>query len=190
MKLLTRALAIGALVLLCVGCAKKLRTLEEIEADKRDIPALYLTETTHKEVTAPAGLGLHIDSATGEICYQPFECTNPSCPGRSADGKPVLFVHRDVLVSAGPDGKFIYEQIPAGIAPEKYIESKGGHPFATCPKCLEKRQVEGESDAERKQYQAWVRPYVSPETEKRRAELEAEYQEAYQALQKKRRGES
>ena len=79
--------------------------------------------------------------------------------------------------------------LPDGVDPIKYIESKGGHAMPTCPKCLEKRNRQSESEAERKQYEAWVRPYVSPETEKRRAELEAEYQEAYQALQKKRRGE-
>ena len=190
MKFLTPAPFAGALLLLFVGCAKQYRTLEAIEADKRDIPALYLTEKTNKEVMAPAGLGLHVDKATGELCYQPHECTNPDCPGRSADGKPMLFVHRNVLVSLGADGQFVYEQVPAGNEPAKYIESKGGHLLPTCPKCLEQRNLAGETEAQRKQYQSWVRPFVSPETEKRRAELEAEYQEAYQALQKKRSGES
>ncbi len=188
-----RHLVIGsALLWLLVGgmgCTK-LRTLEEIEADKREIPAVYMTEKTNTEVIAPAGLGLHIDPATKEICYQPHECTNPNCPGRGADGKLFRFVHRNVLVSAGADGNFVYEQIPHGADPGKYIESKGGRVMPTCPQCLEKRNLKSESEAERAQYNAWVRSYVSPETEKRRAELEAEYQEAYKALQKKRRGET
>jgi hypothetical protein len=187
--MVSRPLALSLLVVaFAVGCAKT-RTLEEIEADKRDVPGLYLTEKTNQEVIAPAGLGLHVDAATGEICYQPHECVNPDCPGRPADGKPNLFVHRNVLVSLGPDGKFVYEQVPAGVDPVKHIESKGGHAFPTCPHCLKHRDLAGETDAQRKQYQAWVRPYVLPESEKRREELETEYQAAYQALQKKRRGE-
>lgn len=190
MKFLPRLLLASSLLLLTVGCAKKLRTLEEIEADKRDIPALYITEKTNKEIMAPAGLGLHVDAASGELCYQPHECTNPNCPGRSTDGKPVLFVHRVVLVSVGADGNIVYAQIPPGMTTAEFIASKGGDEFPTCPKCREKRNLSRETEKQRNQYRAWVRPYVSPETEKRRTELEAEYQEAYQAIQKKRRGES
>lgn len=181
---------VGVLVLLALAGCQKMRTLEEIEAEKRELPGIYFTEKTNKEIRAPEAKGLHIDPQTKEICYQPFECTNPDCPGRSPDGKGFIFIHRLAEVSVGPDGQIAYEQPPAGMTYAEFAKSKGTHDRAMCPKCLAQRNLQSETDEQRAQYSAWLRPYVLPETAKRRAELEAEYQEAYQALQKKRRGES
>lgn len=170
------------------GCAKKHRPLEEIEAQKRDLPTLYLTEKTSKRVMAPSSTGLHVDTATGELCYQPFECINPDCPGRTAEENH-LFVHRDVLVSVGPAGEIVYGSPPEGVDYKTYVESRGGHMTPTCPKCLEKRNLASETDAQRQQYQAWVRPYELPATVQSRAELEEEYQAAFAAREKLRQGE-
>ncbi len=169
------------------GCAKKHRPLDAIEAEKRDLPALYLTEKSLKHVTAPVSVGMHVDKATGELCYQPFECTNPDCPGRTPEGN-FLFVHRDVSLSVGPDGEIIYGSPPEGVDYKTYVESRGGHMTPTCPKCLEKRNLATETDAQRQQYQAWVRPYELPATVQRRAELEEEYQAAFAAREKLRKG--
>ena len=179
------------LVALCfvlpAGCAKRHRPLEEIEADKRDLPTLYLTENSLKRVMAPAGVGIHVDKATGEICYQPYECTNPACPGRIGDDN-FLFVHRDVLLTVGADKEIIYGEPPAAGDYAEFVKSKGGHMYPTCPKCLEKRNVDAESDEQEKQYRDWVKGYELPETIERREELEAEYQAAFEAREKIRKG--
>ncbi len=183
---------LGCLVLVTIfciaGCAKP-RTMEEIDAERRDLPALYLTEKSLKHVEAASSAGLFVDEATGEICYPAYECANPDCPGLSADGKRHLFIHRDVLVSVGAGGEFKWEPIPAGQDPLEYIRSKGGHKSPTCDKCLENRNLESESDEEEQQYGQWAQPYELPETAKRREELDAEHQEAYEAREALRQGE-
>lgn len=183
------AACVALALLLSAGGCKKPRTLEQIEAEQRALPALYLTEKTLKEVRAPADKGAFVDEETGEICYRAYECTREDCPGRSADGKPYLFIHRDVLMSVGDDGKFVWEQIPAGKDPQQYIRSKGGQMAPTCPKCLEKRDLDNESDEQKQEYLQSVRLYELPEIAKRREELEAEYQEAFKAREALRHGE-
>ena len=182
-----------AVVCLCLffsvlGCAKRHRPLAAIDAEKRELPVLYLTEETQKRVMGTAAQGIHVDEATGEICSQPFECLNPDCPGRTEEGN-FLFVHRDVLLSVGPDKEIIYGTVPEGRNYKEYIESKGGHMYATCPKCLEKRDLKGESEETRQKYKEWVQAYELPETVQRRAELEAEYQAAFEARERVRAGE-
>jgi hypothetical protein len=181
-----RLVVCTALALAHCGCARQ-RTLEEIEADQRTLPTLYLTEKSNKQIVAPANRGLFVDEATGEICYQPFECLHPQCPGKSGD-KPVLFVHRDVLVSLGPDRKFVYQPVPADVDFEEFIRSKGGQPVPTCPHCLKNRKLESETPEEKLAYQKSVRPYEMPETTKRREELKQEHQQAYESLKKRRQG--
>lgn len=169
------------------GCSEP-RTLEEIEAEMRTLPTLYLTEESRQRVTAPATKGMHVHEETGEIAYQPYECLNPNCPGRTPEGN-YLFVHRNVLVTLDEEGNFVYGTVPEGADYTEYVESKGGFVQPTCPKCLELRDRETENEEEKKQYQEWVRPYELPETVKRRQQLEKEHEEAHARLEKKRRGE-
>ena len=175
-------------VLVCsTGCAKKHRALEEISAEKSDLPTLYLTENSLKRVMAPASVGVHVDEETGEICYQPYECTNPSCPGKKGE-ENFLFVHRDVLLSVGPNNEIIYGTPPVGVEYAEFIKSKGGYVGPTCPKCFETRNLESETDEQRQQYQDWVQGYELPETVQRRKELDEEYQAAFEHREKVRQG--
>ena len=179
----------GSLFLVGVtGCSQP-RSLEEIEADQRALPVLYLTETSLSEVQATADAGLFVDEATGELCYRAYECQNPACPGHSADGKPYLFIHRDVLASVDSSGEITWDQVPAGQEPRAYIRSLGGYLAPTCPKCVELRDLDSESDEERQKYQAWAKLHEIEETAIRRAELEAEYQTAFEARERLRAGE-
>ena len=63
------ALALCALL----GCQKKPRSLRQIEAEIRELPALYLTAETGKEVLAPIDEGVFIDEETGELIEFPSE---------------------------------------------------------------------------------------------------------------------
>lgn len=175
-------------LIVCVagGCAKE-RTLEQIEADQSSLQTLYLTEKTNKQVLATANKGLFVDEATGEICYQPYECTRPDCPGKTA-GNPVLFVHRDVFVSLGPDKKFIYELPPAGVPYDEAVRARGGQPGPTCPHCLKTRQLNSETPEQKAEFQKWIRAYELPETIQRRKELQEEHTRAFEALKKRRQG--
>jgi len=176
------------LITFTAGCEKKHRPLEEIEEEKRNLPTLYLTHPSRKRVIAPSSRGVHVDEATGEIAYQPYECTNPDCPGRTPEGN-YQFVHPDVLLSVGPSGEIVYGSVPQGVDYEAYVKSKGGHMTPTCPKCLEIRDLKNETDEQRKQYQNWVQSYQLPDTIERREELEKEYQAAFEARQRRRQGE-
>ena len=181
-------IGVALLFSFCTGCSKT-RTLEEIEAEQRALPVLYLTEESMSEVQAPADAGLFIDEATGELCYRAYECQNPDCPGGSGDGKTYLFIHRDVLASVDSTGEITWEQIPAGQNPQDYIRSQGGYLQPTCPKCAETRDFDSESEEDRRKYQNWAKLYELPEVAKRRAELEEEYQAAFESRQNVREGE-
>lgn len=171
-----------------VGCSQKTRPLREIEDEKAQLPLLYISHPSGVHVMDKAGRGIFVDPGSNEICYQPHECLNPNCPGRTADGQPFLFVHHNPLVAVGADGEIEYELPPDGVDPDKYVESKGGRAFPTCPECLKQRDLKSESAETAQQYRDWVQPHVPAETIKRRQELEEEYQRAYDALQERRRG--
>lgn len=183
------ALLIGSVLLVGIAGCSQPRSLEEIEADQRALPVLYLTESSLSEVQATADAGLFIDETTGELSYRAYECQNPDCPGRSADGKPYLFIHRDVLASVDANGEITWGQVPTGQQPQEYIRSLGGYLAPTCPKCVELRDLDSESNEDRQKYQAWAKLHEIEETAIRRAELEAEYQTAFEARERVRAGE-
>ena len=182
------ALLIGMLPLMTIiGCSKS-RTLEEIEAEQRALPVLYLTEKTLSEVRAPADAGLFADDQTGELCYRAYECRNPDCPGRSEEGRPYLFIHRDVLASVDASGEVTWSAIPAGENPQEYIRALGGYMTPTCPKCVVSRDLDSESTEDRQRYQNWCKLHELEETAALRAELEAEYAKAFEARERVREG--
>ena len=175
-------------VTLSLGCAKP-RTLEEIEADQRALPVLYLTEETGNRVEASADAGLFVEEETGELAYRAYECQNPDCPGRAGDDQPHLFIHRDVLAKIDANGEVVWEPVPAGQNPQEYIRTQGGFLEPTCPKCAEQRNLETESEEDRQKYRDWVKLHELPKTAARRAELEEEYQAAFEARERVRQGE-
>jgi len=165
---------IGCMAL--AGCGKD-RSLHEIEKEKRSLDALYLTAETGKEITAPATKGVFVDEETGELCFPAYMCANPDCPGKKSGDRPFLFIHRDVLLRAGPGGKVVCDEIPPGKDPVEFIKSRGGFLAPTCPACWKVRKARSETPAQKQQFIDWARPYTFPETAKRVEELEQEYQQ-------------
>jgi len=170
------AVLIGCLLL--TGCSKP-RTIEDVEEEMRSLPATYLTAETGKEISAPSNKGVFVDEETGELCFPAYMCTNPDCPGEKQGDRPFLFIHRRMLLEAGPNGEVIYNEIPEGKDPTKYITSRGGFMNPTCPACYKKRNPDSESAAEKQKYIKWAKPYEAPEVVQRRAELEEEFQALY-----------
>jgi hypothetical protein len=93
-------------------------------------------------------------------------CHNPDCPARGPAGEPHLFIYPLPGFYAEPDGSVGYD--PSRKAQPK-AESGG-----LCPECLKGRDPNRLAQDERQQLINWVKPYVLPETEERRKELEAE----------------
>ena len=169
---------IGCAVL--VGCGGD-RSLEDIKKEKRSLDVLYLTAETGKEVVSPSNRGVFVDEETGELCFPAYVCLNPDCPGEKKADRPFLFIHRDVLLRAGPDGELVWDEIPAGKDPMAHIKSLGGFLNPTCPACWKIRKPQSETPAQKQQYINWAQPYNSPETAKRLEELEQEYQRRAEA---------
>ena len=148
-------------VLLLVGCGKP-RTRDDIFQERVNLPKLYLTGDTSKEVVDSGSKGIFVDPESGEICFEAKECHNPDCPGLSG-GKKYLFIDADPTVVITPDGKI-------GADPSKMDPNAIGG----CPKCLEKRTPASETPEQKQQYIKWSQPHVLPETAKRLEELDAE----------------
>ena len=153
-------------------------TLEEMYEEERQLPTLFLTAESGTEVLAPGDSGVFVDEATGELCWPALACENPACPARTSDDGPYLFIAPDKAVIINPDGTIGYDRAQAGEIDNYY---------GNCPKCLEIRSLESESDEDRLRYSKFVQPHVLPETAQRREELaearkkrEAELQERMQ----------
>ncbi|MBM4021848.1 MAG: hypothetical protein FJ284_06365 [Planctomycetes bacterium] len=162
--------------LLMTGCSSE-RSLSDIERESRSLDVLYLTADTGKQVRAPASAGVFVDRGTGELCFPAYECRNPACPGRQGGDRPFLFMHRDVMLKAGPDGEVVRDDMPAGRDPAEVIRSRGGFPDPTCPACWAARRGGGEATAEAKQFLECSQPHVLPESARRRTQLEEEYRQ-------------
>jgi hypothetical protein len=158
-----------------VGCGEE-RSLEDIEKEKRSLDVLYMTTETGKEIVAPNDKGVFVDEKTGELCFPAYVCMNPDCPGEKKGDRPFVFIHNDVLLKPGPDGKPVRNEIPPGKDPVTHIKSLGGFLNPTCTACWKIRKPRTETPAQRQQYIEWAQPYNSPETAKRLVELEEEYQ--------------
>ena len=138
------------------------------------------TAETGKEITAPINKGVFVDEETGELAFPAYGCQNPDCPGEKKNGRPFLFIHRDVLIEGVDDqGNAIYGEIPAGQDSLEFIRSRGGFLNPTCPACFKNRTPGSETEAQKQQYMQWAQPYAPPKTAKQDAALEAEYQRDY-----------
>ena len=145
------------------GCSSKPaeRTTREVTAERAKLQGLFMT-AGGKRREAAIDSPPSVDPQTKEIYWPALECTNPDCPGRTKEG-PFLFVHPSPGVIVGADGKI--QSVP--IKPEEYRP-------AECPKCLAIRNQSGESESDKQQYLAFVRPYTLLETEQKKKALEAE----------------
>lgn len=171
------ALLLGAAGCLApAGCSPE-RSISDIEREMRSLDVLYLTAETGKQVRAPASRGVFVDPGSGELCFPAYQCDNPGCPGRAGGDQPFLFIHRDVMLTAGAEGEVIRAEMPAGRDPAQVIRSRGGFPDPTCPACWETRQGGTETAAQSRQFLDWVQPHTLPESARRRKQLEEEYRQ-------------
>jgi len=169
------------------GSKETRRSFRQIDKERRELPALFLTAETHKEVIAPGNQGTFVDEKTGELCWPAYTCENPDCPGEEKNGRPHLFIHSDPLVKVGSDGEILYTEAPAGQPPDEYIVAQGGFLVPTCPACLKNRKLETETDKERQKYLNWVKPYILPKTLKRQKELDEELSRRHADLEERRK---
>lgn len=159
------------------GCkSERPKTIDELYAEERQLPALFLTANTQQRVIVAGDKGVFVDEKTGELCWPAKVCNNPSCPGRSPAGEPFLFIAPDPGVVLKPDGTIGYDR-----SKEKVLDNNYGN----CPECLKVRNLASENDADRKKFADFVQSYVLPETDKRRRELAAERQAHEKALQER-----
>ena len=183
--------AAAYLLWFCVSCGSQPapRSFRQITVQRKQLPALFLTANTRKEVILPADVVCPVvDKETGELCWRAYVCTNPSCSGKGKTswGRPLLFIHPDPLVKVGPDGKAFYEKPPPGKEPFEYLLELGGTTYPTCPECLKIRNPESETREQMMQYAHWVEPYVLPETARRLNELDEEEQRWREQRQKRK----
>lgn len=158
-------MALAAVFFVC-GCSKPApRPSEVLFLERMELPALYLTERTHKRVIAPRSRGAAIDEATGERCWPALMCTAPDCPGRGVDGEPFVFIEPDMGLVEVEKGRFKMDAAAVQAARAR---------VPGCEKCLEKRDPKRETEAERQKYTDYVQPYILPETKQKLAALDAE----------------
>ena len=163
-----------------VGCGGKPppRTLADIERDRANLPALFLTEQSRREVLAPATKGdLIYDSGSGENAWLAYYCENPDCPGKhkGENGRPFLFVWRDPRKHATPDGTIVVDVEPGrDESHAAFMARLGGHLTPTCPECLALRDLKSETPEQSHKYAEWAKAYQLPEAVQRRKELDAE----------------
>ncbi len=166
--LLVTLLACGGVI----GCAESdPPSTEELFQQQMDLPAVYLTSVTGTRIIAPSRDNPFVDPKTGEVAWLAMSCENPDCPGRTAE-EPFLFIAPNMGVRISADGTFTSDPRqgkPFAVAPPNapFLIT----PFG-CPQCMTLRKVGSESAAQKQKYNAWVRPYVLPETAKKMKELD------------------
>ena len=153
------------------------RSRDEIFREKVNLPALYFTADKKQRVVASGEQGNFVDKDTGEICWRAFECRNPKCPGKAANGGLHLFITPDPAVFLKPDGTLGFDEKKANEA--VHSGKVGG-----CPECLKIRNLKSESPATRESYASFVQTHVLPETTKRLKELEEEYKRSVELDEK------
>lgn len=166
-----------ALLTVVAGCSGKVsrpRSRDDIARDRLTVDTLFITKDGQR-VTQPMNpdRAVVVDAASGTLAWPAWQCNNPDCPGREADGTPLLFPCPDPFKSVSPDGTIVTRQanFPAD---QKLFDD-----FATqkCPACLEKRTPASESKQQAQQYKDWCQPHVTRKAAKRIAELDRELQQ-------------
>lgn len=169
---------ITAVMLLAVGgCSGKVarpRSRDDIARDRMTVDTLFITADGQR-LTRPMNPDrvVVVDAAAGTLAWPAWQCNNPDCPGRQADGVPFLFPWPDPFKSVKPDGTIAVRQ------PDMPAERKLFDDFATqkCPACLERRTPATESQEKAQQYKDWCQPHVTPSAAKRVAQLDRELQQ-------------
>lgn len=179
----TNRCAISFLALVCCSaCSKDTapRTVKQIGEARIELPALYITEISKREVIAPSGTGdVLLDSESGEMAFRAWHCTNPDCAAKKPAGeRPSLFIWRDPFYQV-VDGEIAWECV--GDRETETI-ARGGTILPTCPACLTIRDQASESEQQKTQYAQWCTEYVLPKTIQRMKELDQEHQRRIESL--------
>lgn len=130
-----------------------------IDAEQNALNALFIGETTGKEVIAPRNVHYFVVAkATGERCWRAFECTYPDCPGEKTSGRKH---HLFIIVT-----KRLYQE----------------EPTIQCDACLKLRDLAAETLDAKTKWTSYARPFELPETIRRTAELDREQQRLVKKL--------
>ena len=186
---LVAGLPLVGIMLLAMGCGgeTKPRSVEEINAERNDLPALFMTKSG-KQIKAPKSSAVFLDEASGELAWPVYECTNPDCPGRVED-KPHLFIWTDPRFYVSDEGKMESRDFETIQQWREAVAEAGSYREPTCEKCLEMRNQASETPEESQKYSQFPRRYVLPETAKRMEELDAEHQERIDYINRRISGE-
>jgi len=157
----------------CSGGTRRPRTRDDITRDKLSVETLYLTDDGQRVLAPknPQGFVV-VDLAARKFAWPAWECMNPDCPGKQADGSRFLFPWPMTFLEIGPDGKLLPPNPNAPDYQKKFEQSAE----QKCPACLPRRNLAAESPKQRQQYQSWCVPHVTPRAAARLAELERETQ--------------
>ena len=181
---MTLCFAAATIAFSLLGCESKKppRTIADIDFELENLPTIYITEKSEKQIVASSKHGLaFVDPDSGEIAWIAYTCKNPDCPakGTGQGGRPPLFIWRDPTATVQPNGTVSFQRTPPnGESYESYIERLGGHAEATCPACLktwnQNLEKEEQRKAQKRKYADWVERYIPPEADQRATELRAE----------------
>lgn len=166
---------LAVLIPLLAGCGDPppTPTLQGMYDEERNLPAVFLVEGTNEQVVLPGDRGVWAHE--GKLCWIAMTCTNPDCPQADAE-EPVLFPDPNPAVVLNPDGTIGYGR--SQTPPTSKLPGN-------CPECLELRDLASETAEDRQKYLEFVRPYVLPGTEERRAELTAARKARQEELHKR-----
>ncbi|MCE9546062.1 MAG: hypothetical protein K8T25_11150 [Planctomycetia bacterium] len=144
---------------------------EDILERQLTVDTLYFTDDG-KELIAPGNrLLATVDPATHHLAWAAWQCDNPSCSGRKADGKPQLFPWPNPLLYIKDDGTIAIRQ---PITEAELLQADENRDVR-CPACLKIRNLAAETPEQRQQYRSWCRLHILPQAAEQRKALEAEY---------------
>lgn len=170
-RLLVFSVALG-----CSGCSSDYeppRTREDIFKDQIAVETIYFREDGSQFTAPGTKLGMTVDKRSGKLAWAAWQCNNPNCPARGADGGPHLFPLPDPFAYVDANGE------PAIRQPETEEDFQRFNDFIErkCPACLKIRDLDSETEQQRQQYQSWVTRHITPGAEKQLAALEEEMKE-------------
>jgi hypothetical protein len=174
----------AVLLIACCGCSghTRPRTRDDIFQDRLKVDTLYLTEDGQRIVKPlTPERAIVIDATANKLAWPAWQCNNPKCPGRAADGAPFVFPWPDPFALVKPDGTIGIRQ-PETAEDQKKMEDFGEQ---KCPKCKAVRTLAEETPEQRQQYKDWCQPHVLPQAAKQLAALDAELKQLVQREQER-----
>ncbi len=167
----------------CGGGPQSPRTVTAIDEERMKLPALFLTEDG-QELIKPGDSGSVIVHER-KLAFPAYTCKNPQCTGQGKDGRPFLFIWKDPFAYVTAEGTLGVREPPNNEDINQWIVKQGCYIEPTCPACIRTRDIAKESRETRQQFVDWCVPYVLPETEKRRKELDEEHKKRLEFMEER-----